>query len=78
MGMQAGTRVSWQYQGTTTYGTIVRRHGKRERIQGREPGTSITRVGTKADPVVELKSESTGRPVLKRLSELKRAPKRKQ
>jgi hypothetical protein len=40
-------------------------------------GGNIVRVGTADDPVVKIKSESTGNPVLKRRSQLKAAPKRK-
>ena len=40
-------------------------------------GGKVTRLGTKEDPVLRIKSESTGNPVLKPRSEVKAAPKRK-
>jgi hypothetical protein len=39
-------------------------------------GGNIVRVGSKDDPVIRIKSESTGNPVLKRQSQLRKAPKR--
>jgi hypothetical protein len=39
-------------------------------------GGSVTRVGSKDDPIVNIKSESTGNAVIKKRSELKSAPKR--
>ena len=40
-------------------------------------GGNVVRVGSKDDPVIKIKSESTGNPVLKRESQLRKAPKRK-
>ena len=68
--MRKGTRVSWRYQGATAYGTGVSGAGSRARIKGPGGGT-ITRVGTKDDPLVKIKSESTGNMVLKRRSQIK-------
>lgn len=68
--MKRGDRVSWLYQGKRTYGVIVRTEGARGSIG------SVTRVGDDADPIIRIKSESTGNPVLKRRSELKPAPRR--
>lgn len=70
--MRKGTRVSWRYQGTTTYGTVVGGAGIRASIKGPSGGT-VTRVGTKDDPLIKIKSESTGNMVLKRRSQLKTA-----
>ena len=74
--MKKGTRVSWVYQGKRTFGEVTGSGGKRASVKG-PTGGMITRVGTDADPVVRIKSESTGGPVLKRRSQLKAAPKRK-
>ena len=68
--MRKGTRVSWRYQDVTTYGTVVSGAGTRASIKGPSGGT-ITRVGTKDDPLVKIKSESTGNIVLKRRSQIK-------
>lgn len=76
MAISKGSRVSWVYQGTRTYGTVTSIGGQRASIKGPSGGT-VTRVGTKDDPVVRIKSESTGNPVLKRRSQLRSAPKRK-
>lgn len=73
--MKRGDRVSWLYQGKRTYGVIVRIEGARSSIET-PGGGSVTRVGDDADPIVRIKSESTGNPVLKRRSELKSAPRR--
>jgi len=54
-----------------TYGVIVRTEGARGSIIT-PGGGSITRVGDDADPIIRIKSESTGNPVLKRQSELRR------
>lgn len=70
--MRKGTRVSWRYQGVTTYGTVVGGAGTRASIKGPSGGT-VTRVGTKDDPLVKIKSESTGNMVLKRRSQVKAA-----
>lgn len=74
--MKRGDRVSWTYQGKRTYGVITRIIGERAMIKG-PSGGNIVRVGSKDDPVVAIKSESTGNPVLKKRSELRSAPKRK-
>lgn len=74
--MKKGDRVSWTYQGKRTYGVITGMGGKRATIKGPSGGT-ITRVGSDKDPVVRIKSESTGNPVLKKRSQLRAAPKRK-
>ena len=76
MAIGIGSRVSWVYQGKTTYGTVVGKEGNRATIKG-PSGGSVTRVGTDADPVLRIESESIGNPVLKKRSELKPAPKRK-
>jgi len=70
--MRKGARVSWRYQGVTTYGTVVGSAGTRASIKGPSGGT-VTRVGTKNDPLVKIKSESTGNMVLKRRSQVKAA-----
>ena len=70
--MRKGARVSWRYQGVTTYGTVVGGAGTRASIKG-PSGSAITRVGTKDDPLVKIKSESTGNMVLKRRSQIKAA-----
>ena len=75
--MKRGDRVSWVYGGTRTYGVVTSTPGKGSHsIKGPSGGT-VTRRGTADDPVVAIKSESTGNPVLKRRSELRAAPKRK-
>lgn len=74
--MKRGDRVSWTYQGKRTYGVITRVVGERAMIKG-PSGGNIVRIGTTDDPVVVIKSESTGNPVLKRESQLRKAPKRK-
>ncbi len=73
--MKRGDRVSWTYQGKRTYGVITSIVGERGTIKG-PTGGNVVRVGTKDDPVVRIKSESTGNPVLKRESQLRKAPKR--
>ena len=70
--MRKGTRVSWRYQGATTYGTVVGDAGTRASIKGPSGGV-IVRVGTKDDPLIKIKSESTGNMVLKRRSQVKTA-----
>jgi hypothetical protein len=45
-------------------------------VKGPSGGT-VTRRGAKGDPIVAIKSESTGNPVLKKRSELRAAPKSK-
>jgi Protein of unknown function (DUF2945). len=74
--MKRGDRVSWTYQGKRTYGVITSIGGKRATIKSPTGGT-ITRVGSDDDPIVRIKSESTGNAVLKKRSEVKAAPKRR-
>jgi len=74
--VKRGDRVSWTYQGKRTYGVITSIGGKRATIKSPTGGT-ITRVGTDDDPIVRIKSESTGNAVLKKRSEVKAAPKRR-
>ena len=74
--MKRGDRVSWQYGGTQTYGVVVGTAGERASIKGPSGGT-VTRVGSKDDPIIRIKSESTGNAVLKKRSELRAAPKRR-
>ena len=74
--MKRGDRVSWTYQGKRTYGVITRVVGERGMIKG-PSGGNVVRVGSVNDPVIAIKSESTGNPVLKKRSELRPAPKRK-
>ena len=74
--MKRGDRVSWTYQGKRTYGVVTSIAGERAMIKG-PTGGNVVRVGTKDDPVIRIKSESTGNPVLKRESQLRKAPKRK-
>ena len=76
MAIGIGSRVSWQYQGKTTFGVITSNAGTRASITG-PSGGKVTRISTKDDPVLRIKSESTGNQVLKPRSELKAAPKRK-
>ena len=73
--MKRGDRVSWTYQGKRTYGVITSIGGKRATINTPSGGT-VTRVGTDDDPIVRIKSESTGNAVLKTRSQLRPAPKR--
>ena len=70
--IRKGQRVSWVYQGKRTYGTVTGSGGTRATITG-PSGAKISRVGTDKDPVVRLRSESTGNPVLKKRSELRAA-----
>ncbi len=74
--MKKGSRVSWMYGGKRTFGKVTGSGGTRATIKG-PSGGSVTRVGTKEDPVVKIVSESTGNPVLKKRSELRSAPKKK-
>lgn len=74
--MKKGDRVSWVYQGKRTYGVVTGVAGERATIKSPSGGT-VTRVGSKDDPVIRIKSESTGNPVLKRESQLRKASKRK-
>jgi hypothetical protein len=73
--MKRGDRVSWSYQGTRTFGVVTSIGGERATIPTRSGG-SITRVGSKDDPIVRIRSEATGNAVLKKRSELKSAPRR--
>jgi hypothetical protein len=74
--VKRGDRVGWTYQGKRTYGVITSIGGKRATIKGPSGGT-VTRVGSDDDPIVRIKSESTGNAVLKKRSEVKAAPKRR-
>ena len=74
--MKKGARVSWFYQGVRTYGKVTGVAGKRASIKTASGGT-VTRVGTEKDPVIRIKSESTGNAVLKKSSQLKTATKKK-
>ena len=74
--MRKGSRVSWVYQGTRTFGKVTGVAGKRATIKG-PSGGSITRVESDSDPVIRLVSESTGNAVLKKRSQLRAAPKKK-
>ena len=74
--MKTGSRVSWMYGGKRTFGKVTGSGGKRASIKGPSGGT-VTRIGSKEDPIVRIISESTGNKVLKKRSELKVAPKKK-
>ena len=74
--MKRGDRVSWTYQGKRTFGVVTGIAGRRAMVKG-PSGGNVVRVGTREDPVICFKSESTGNPVLKRQSQLRKAPKRK-
>ncbi len=75
--MKKGSRVSWTYGGKRTFGTVTSIKGEGSySIKGPSGGT-VTRRGAKGDPIVAIKSESTGNPVLKKRSELRAAPKSK-
>jgi hypothetical protein len=73
--VKRGDRVSWTYQGARTFGVITSIGGERATIATRSGG-SVTRVGSKTDPIVRIKSEATGNAVVKKRSELKAAPRR--
>jgi hypothetical protein len=73
--VKRGDRVSWMYQGTRTFGVITSIGGERATIATRTGG-SVTRVGSQDDPIIRIKSESTGNAVIKKRSELKAAPRR--
>lgn len=75
MAIGIGSRVSWRYQGVTTYGVVTGKAGNRATITSQKGG-KITRVGSSDDPILELKSESTGNKVLKKRSELREAPRK--
>ena len=75
--MKKGSRVSWTYGGTRTYGVVTSVKGEGTySIKGPSGGT-VKRKGAKNDPIIALRSESTGNPVLKKRSELSPAPKKK-
>ena len=74
--MKRGDRVSWTYQGKRTFGVVTGIAGRRAMVKS-PSGGNVVRVGTREDPVIRIKSESTGNPVLKRQSQLRKAPKRK-
>ena len=74
--MKKGVRVSWIYQGVRTYGKVTGVASKRASIKTASGGT-VTRVGTEKDPVIRIKSESTGNAVLKKQSQLRAASKKK-
>lgn len=71
--MKRGDRVSWLYQGTRTFGTVTGVAKKRATIST-QSGGQVVRIAQPGDPVLELKSESTGGRVLKLRSELREAP----
>ena len=73
--MKRGDRVSWMYQGVRTFGVVTGIGGERATIKT-ESGGSVTRVGSQDDPIVRIKSESTGNSVIKKRSELQPAPRR--
>jgi hypothetical protein len=75
--MKKGSRVSWTYGGTRTYGTVTSLKGEGSYSVKGPSGGTVTRRGAKGDPIVAIKSESTGNPVLKKRSELRAAPKGK-
>ena len=76
MSFPVGTRVSWTYQGKRTYGIVKGVEGTRGTMKTSSGGT-VRRVGTKDNPIIRIESESTGNPVLRKQSELKREPKNK-
>ena len=73
--MKRGDRVSWTYQGKRTYGVVTSIGGKRATIKSPTGGT-VTRVGSDDDPIVRIKSESTGNAVIKTRSQLRPAPRK--
>ena len=73
--MKRGDRVTGPIKASALMG-VDQIAGERAMIKG-PTGGNITRVGSKDDPVIKIKSESTGNPVLKRESQLRKAPKRK-
>jgi|TARA_B100000085_G_scaffold248670_1_gene243866 hypothetical protein len=75
--VKKGSRVSWTYGGKRTFGTVTSVKGEGSySIKGPSGGT-VTRRGAKGDPIIAIKSESTGNAVLKKRSELRSAPKSK-
>ncbi len=75
--MKKGSRVSWTYQGKRTYGVVTSVKGEGAYSVKGPSGGTVTRRGAKGDPIIAIKSESTGNPVLKKRSQLRSAPKRK-
>ena len=73
MAIGIGSRVAWTYQGTRTFGTVTGVSKKRATATTRNGG-QVVRIAQPNDPVLEIKSESTGGKVLKLRSELKEAP----
>jgi hypothetical protein len=76
MAIGIGSRVSWVYQGVRTFGRVTGVSTKRSRITT-QSGGQVVRLAQPGDPVLELKSESTGAKVLKLRSELREAPLKK-
>ena len=76
MAIGIGSRVSWVYQGVRTFGRVTGMAGKRATITT-QSGGQVVRLAQPGDPVLELKSESTGAKVLKLRSELREAPLKK-
>ena len=75
--MKKGSRVAWSYGGTRTTG-VVQSVAKANRVSVKGPsGGIVTRVGTPDDPIVRIKSDTTGNTVLKKRSELSSAKKAK-
>jgi len=75
--VKKGSRVSWTYQGKRTYGVVTSVKGESVYSVKGPSGGTVTRRGSKGDPIIAIKSESTGNPVLKKRSQLSAAPKRK-
>ncbi len=75
--MKKGSRVSWVYQGKRTFGVVTSVKGEGAYSVKGPTGGTVTRRGAKGDPVIAIKSESTGNPVLKKRSQLSAAPKGK-
>jgi hypothetical protein len=73
--VKRGDRVAWTYQGKRTFGVVTSIGGERATITG-PTGGKVTRVGGMDDPIVRIKSESTGNAVIKKRSEVKPAPRR--
>ena len=75
--MRKGSRVAWSYGNTRTTG-VVQSVAKSNRVSIKGPsGGTVTRVGSPDDPIVRIKSDTTGNTVLKRRSELSPAKKAK-
>lgn len=75
--MKKGSRVSWTYGGKRTFGTVTSVKGEGSYSVKGPSGGTVTRRGAKGDPIIAIKSESTGNAVLKKRSELRSAPKGK-